>query len=662
MFVYRNINAQGKITDPDVLELYPLSQDQQAWLSKKGELTVGVTDDAVPLLQFTQQGEASGMLADYIRYIGSGYDTEIRFVSIKRKDAELMLIDGGVDTILSIHNLLYDHTIAYTMPLTEVKGILMYENTLSLADSRDGAGFSVLVVDGDPSAQTLKDSYPQMQLLFAESTRDAVMRLKEGEANAIAGSESALNYYLGRDYISANLIRAKGYLFEKNYCLGVSVKNDTLYDILNNAIYYMNNEQILTDLQSKWMGISYPLYAESIIEKLGIILLILFAAVLCVFFVFYQSNKSLYEELQQRMELLKESQNEMQTTFDGVTYYLAEVDREGKIVDINKALSQYLQIRRHNAIGLPLPEAFGTDEAVSNQLMQLIDITFEEEKEHSLEFTVGRGIFKAHTFTIKDTRQKVRKILLMIVDVTDQRSAERQMLQDNKMIAIGQLAAGIAHEIRNPLGLIRNYCYVLKSIDESDTATRNEAIKVIEKSVDKSGRIIENLLNFSRMTSNKKELVNLYVQISNIIDLQRNWLNARDIDIYYRFTGTHDVVVNSEAIELVLINLISNAADAISGNRGRIEVTCLHREGQHIVLTVSDNGEGIPPEIKEDIFNPFFTTKKKREGNGLGLYIVYNEVSKMGGDLRLDSEVGMGSVFTITIPIEEVSTEGAKVQ
>lgn len=662
MFVYRNINAQGKITDPDVLELYPLSQDQQAWLSKKGELTVGVTDDAMPLLQFTQQGEASGMLADYIRYIGSGYNTEIHFVPLKRKDAETMLISGDVDAILSMHNLLYDQVIAYTMPLIEGKGILMYENALSLKDSQGGAGFSVLVVDGDPSAQILQKSYPHMELQFAESTEDAARRLREGEANGIAGIEPALNYYLGRDYITENLIRARGYLFEKNYCLGVDVKNDTLYDILNNAIYHMDSEQLLTDLQSKWMGISYPIYAESIIEKFGIILLIMFAAVLCVFFVFYQSNKSLYEELQQRMELLKESQNEMQTTFDGVTYYLAEVNREGKIVDINKALAQHLQIRRHNAIGLTLPEVFRTDETVSKQLIQLIDLTFEEEKEHSLEFVVGRGIFKAHTFTIKDTRQKVRKILMMIIDVTDQRSTERQMLQDNKMIAIGQLAAGIAHEIRNPLGLIRNYCYVLKSIDESDTATRNEAIKVIEKSVDKSGRIIENLLNFSRMTSNKKELVNLYVQISNIIDLQRNWLDARDIDIYYRFSGTHDVVVNAEAIELVLINLISNAADAISGKQGRIEVTCLHEEGQHIVLTVSDNGEGIPPEIKEDIFNPFFTTKKKREGNGLGLYIVYNEVSKMGGDLKLDSEVGVGSVFTITIPIEDVSTEGAKIQ
>ena len=139
------------------------------------------------------------------------------------------------------------------------------------------------------------------------------------------------------------------------------------------------------------------------------------------------------------------------------------------------------------------------------------------------------------------------------------------------------------------------------------------------------------------------------------------------------------MVVNIEAIELVLINLISNAADAISqkdgadgkngqngqdrqsgqngaggqdAKDGMIEVKCEHQEGQHIRLTIKDNGEGIPEEIKEDIFNPFFSTKEKKEGSGLGLYIVYNEVNKMQGDIKVDSQEGEGTTFTITIPVD----------
>jgi signal transduction histidine kinase len=85
---------------------------------------------------------------------------------------------------------------------------------------------------------------------------------------------------------------------------------------------------------------------------------------------------------------------------------------------------------------------------------------------------------------------------------------------------------------------------------------------------------------------------------------------------------------------------------------GMIEVKCEHQEGQHIRLTIKDKGEGIPEEIKEDIFNPFFSTKEKKEGSGLGLYIVYNEVNKMQGDIKVDSQVGEGTTFTITIPVD----------
>ena len=237
-----------------------------------------------------------------------------------------------------------------------------------------------------------------------------------------------------------------------------------------------------------------------------------------------------------------------------------------------------------------------------------------------------------------------------MADVTEARNTERQMLQNHKMIAVGQLAAGVAHEIRNPLGLIRNYCYVLKEIDYRDYITRDEAIDVIERSVDKSSRIIANLLNFSRLSTNKKEIVNLQVHISATVDLQRSFLKQRMIDLYYEYNGKSTVLINIESVEIILINLITNAADAIT-DQGKIKVFCSN-DGQAVQLIVNDNGGGISPEVMDEIYNPFFTTKKKREGNGLGLYIVYNEVQKMGGDIKAESEVGKGTTFYIKIPIE----------
>ncbi|HZK02293.1 MAG TPA: transporter substrate-binding domain-containing protein, partial [Anaerovoracaceae bacterium] len=502
-FTYRFLSSSGKISDPKDEKLYPLTQDQVEWLAKKKELIIAFSDDSSPFITLTPKGGAEGILVDYIGLISSGYDIDVKYISILENDAGQVLNDGIADAALLRHSTELEKDVIFTMPLIKAKGILMFSNDLSLDNSNGGKGYIVSVSGKDPSIDYLHKKFPQMTLLPAKDTEGAVDLLKSGKANSIAGSEAALNYFLDRNYVADNLIKAEGYTFEKNYCLGLAKKNDELYGILNNAIYHMDSVHTITSLQSKWMGVSYTLYRENIIAKIGVIALILLASVLGVFIVFYQSNKSLYEELQQRMELLIESQNEMQTTFDGVSYYLVEVNREGRIIDINKALSQYLKIRRSDAIGLRFTDTFGANSEVTDKLSELIEETFSKDAGRNLEFLVGKGIFEAHSFTVKDTRRKIRKVLLMIEDVTDQRSAERQMLQDNKMIAIGQLAAGVAHEIRNPLGLIRNYCYVLKNIDHDDDETRNEAIKVIEKSVDKSGKIIENLLEFSRITTNK---------------------------------------------------------------------------------------------------------------------------------------------------------------
>ena len=269
MFFYRSASSRQEITDPEPVELYPLSQDQIGWLSAKKELVVAVTDDAAPLIMFDVGGHASGMLVDYLDYFRRDYQIEISYMPVLKRDLEPILVGGQADAAITMHDLAHDQTISYTMPVVEAKDVLMYLNTLSLEASPEGQGLVIACVEGDLSEETLRKFFPKAELLFEDSTRDAVGRLKSGDANAVAGSETALNYFLGMgylldnqgshhlsdspsmDYILDNLLRADGYLYEKNYCLAVPAENHILYEILNNAIYYMDNGQVLTDLQSK---------------------------------------------------------------------------------------------------------------------------------------------------------------------------------------------------------------------------------------------------------------------------------------------------------------------------------------------------------------------------------------------------------------------------
>ena len=261
-----------------------------------------------------------------------------------------------------------------------------------------------------------------------------------------------------------------------------------------------------------------------------------------------------------------------------------------------------------------------------------------------------RKVLDIDIFPIENASGSVDKLLFMGEDVTNKMMAERQLLQDNKMIAVGQLAAGVAHEIRNPLGIIRNYCYVLKNMNDN-AEVKDKAIEHIEKAVDNSGAIINNLLNFSRASSKEGETIDIEEHIRSLTSLNRNILKKKNIHLDIICSEPVKTFIQTESLDIILINLIQNATDAMKEN-GNLTIKVLKYD-ETFEIDVKDTGSGIEEDILQDIFNPFFTTKGNNEGNGLGLYIVYNETGKLNGNIEVQSRVGEGSVFRLNLPLRD---------
>jgi PAS domain S-box-containing protein len=377
-----------------------------------------------------------------------------------------------------------------------------------------------------------------------------------------------------------------------------------------------------------------------------LIFVITFIIGLYIAFEFY---RTMHSEMKAQVELLTASEKDLQTSYDSVSMLMLEINGEGRILNTNKAFCNYSGKKRSYIIGKHLEDVLDFDTPTIFALKSIVAATFQNNRNEKTEIKNGESIFEILTFPLQDSSISQKKVLLMLSDVTSTRAMYRQMLQDNKMVAIGQLAAGVAHEIRNPLGLIRNYCHLLKKSPVDDEAMRNQAIAMIEKAVERSGGIIDNLLQFSRVSNNQWVKVNLQESIEAVVEMEENQLKEKSIEL--TVDCNRDIVINVilESLEVILINLIINSIEAMEQG-GKIHINGEENDGL-ITMTISDTGEGIPEDICRNIFNPFFTTKENRNGCGLGLYLVYNEVTKLNGSISVNSIVGKGTEFTITLPV-----------
>lgn len=258
-------------------------------------------------------------------------------------------------------------------------------------------------------------------------------------------------------------------------------------------------------------------------------------------------------------------------------------------------------------------------------------------------------ILKINTFPFDDSDNILESIVIVIKDITKEKVAEREIIQDNKMIAIGQLASGVAHEIRNPLGIIRNYCYLLKSSIEDEESL--EFIGAIENNIERASKIISNLLNFARISTNDKNNLKIKGFLEDIMLLENKTLRNNNIKVSIDCDENITFYINEEVLRHIFINLISNSIDAINENKKniyegeiRIYVT---KNNKNLLIDISDNGCGIDEGDMIKIFNPFYTTKPVGKGTGLGLYITYNEIKRNNGNIKIDSKKCVGTTFKL---------------
>ncbi len=300
------------------------------------------------------------------------------------------------------------------------------------------------------------------------------------------------------------------------------------------------------------------------------------------------------------------------------------------------------------ALGLLLSAAV-LGVALSRRVTRNLERLSETAKE------IGRGRFDVHLDV--DSRDEIGTLASSFNEMAAELSArekallesQAQLVRSEKLAAFGQLGAGIAHEVKNPLAGILGYVQLcLRKLDPENPIHAN--LKIVEKETKRCRTIIDNLLKFTRQEKVAMEAVDPNQVAEDTATLVDHQLGMHRIRLEKELAeDLPRIVGNANQLQQVLLNIILNAEQAMEGNPGTVRIET-EGKGDHVEIRVRDTGPGIPKEIQARLFEPFFTTKPAGKGTGLGLSVSYGIVKDHKGDIIVDSEPGKGACFILRIP------------
>lgn len=348
------------------------------------------------------------------------------------------------------------------------------------------------------------------------------------------------------------------------------------------------------------------------------------------------------------VDLHDDGRKSWQEVVDAIALALCIVDRTGSIRRANRAFAELVDAPPASLIGRPW-NAF-----VPPAWVPEIRRVLAERASIGAELETGERCYSLSTVPISQGDPSTT--VLLFDDQTERRQLQDQLIQSEKMSAIGQLIAGIAHDLNNPLASVVGFADFLSELKDVPAGIR-EPLSVIREEAERASNIVKNLLGFARKQERQRRPVNLAPMLESTLALLRNQLLAYHVEARVDIEADLPLVaLDPNQMQQVLVNLINNAAQAVAstGRPGTVTVRA-RRLLDGVAIDVADDGPGMSRELAEQVFEPFFTTKAEGEGTGLGLSISQGIVKEHGGRITLNTRAGEGATFTIQLPCGDVT-------
>ncbi len=418
------------------------------------------------------------------------------------------------------------------------------------------------------------------------------------------------------------------------------------------------------------LGVVHSLYTRQFLLQVIIGFFVLSGTIVLLNFRYErQFSATLEEEVNRQREELQKSEARYQALVENAADLIYTVDDNGKILSLNKFAADFFsyawpsvapgEVGPKDFVGRTLYDIFSHDTARFHLdwLKEVKETGQAKAKRHPVAIGDHEFWFSTIIVGLKDENGAVYSYEIISRNITGRKAFEERMINMEKLAAVGTLAAGVAHEINNPIAVILGFTEHLIEKTE-DLPEIKETLQVVEEEGLKCKKIVENLLTFARAPERSETTTEINLILEKMLAVVGNTLLTKKIRLEASLSpDVPRVKGDPRELQQVFINMVNNAIDSMKSG-GMLKVsTHLATDGKRVAIEFSDTGAGIPREVQPKIFDPFFTTKKTGEGTGLGLSVSYGIVTKYGGNIIFSSYYANeypdkhGTTFKIYLPV-----------
>ena len=355
-----------------------------------------------------------------------------------------------------------------------------------------------------------------------------------------------------------------------------------------------------------------------------------------------------YRKLEERAIQLINIQDYTQSILRSITSGVITVGPDGSVATANPAAERMLSMSEFEMVPKPIGSLFRSDGGISADVSKVLAGRLPLAMREATVTTVnGADVHvQASTSRMRAVGGTVLGAVVTLEDVSDIKALTAQLIRADRLAAMGELTAGVAHEVRNPLGVIRASVQLLEDA-RGDPVRTSEAAEVIKQEIDRLDRVIKALLDFGRPSKPTMVRTDLNEVLKDVVLFTNRFAKQSDVVIEERLQDDLlPVRGDPDQLKQVFLNLVTNAVQAMERTGGTIIIET-HDAGEYVEVSVCDDGPGISPGDLTKVFDPFFT--KRAEGTGLGLTIVHRIVDEHEGHIEVDSRAS-GTVFRVTLP------------